>query len=225
MDISKFVKKYKLSQEDGVDLWKHKQSGKYILTHDACTKIANIENIHTLNIECLHSSDTSIRLLITMKKYVDDTEGETEITIGEANKENVKMSGGYLGCMAEKRGKDRAILKLINAYEHGVASEVEADDYKYQDKSENVKEQIDINEHQDIVKIETLKGVEIVDDMKITFGKNKDKMVSECDLGYLDWLSNKATLDFITDDNDRNAYKRCAKYFHYKIAGEEAITF
>ena len=130
MEIHEFVKKYKLSQKEGVDIWKHKQSGKHILTHDACTKIANIENIYTDNIECLHSSDSSIRLLITMIKKEDGDSCKKEVTIGEASKENVKMSGGYLGCMAEKRGIDRCVLKLINAYEYGIFSEVEADDFK-----------------------------------------------------------------------------------------------
>ena len=37
--------------------------------------------------------------------------------------------------MAEKRGIDRCVLKLINAYEYGVYSEVEADNFK---KDKNV---------------------------------------------------------------------------------------
>ena len=36
---------------------------------------------------------------------------------------------GYWWAMAEKRGKDRVILKLINAYERGIYSESEADDW------------------------------------------------------------------------------------------------
>ena len=36
----------------------------------------------------------------------------------------------FFGAMAEKRGKDRAILKLINAYEYGIYSDVEADSFK-----------------------------------------------------------------------------------------------
>ena len=34
--------------------------------------------------------------------------------------------------MAEKRGIDRCVLKLINAYEYGIKSEEEADDFKQQ---------------------------------------------------------------------------------------------
>ena len=32
--------------------------------------------------------------------------------------------------MAEKRLKDRLVLKIINAYEYGIYSDVEADDFK-----------------------------------------------------------------------------------------------
>ena len=35
--------------------------------------------------------------------------------------------------MAEKRGRDRCVLKLIKAYEWGIYSEEEADDFKKQE--------------------------------------------------------------------------------------------
>lgn len=223
MEIHEFVKKYKLSQKEGVDIWKHKQSGKHILTHDACTKIANIENIYTDNIECLHSSDGSIRLLITMIKKEDGDSCKKEVTIGEASKENVKMSGGYLGCMAEKRGKDRAILKLINAYEHGIASEIEADDYQYQGVEKTIiknEESVKGDESNIDDIIEASNGVKVVDDIEITFGRNKGKMVSECDKKYQKWLST-SELDFKTFKNPDGSLKvdeikklnDCAKYY------------
>ena len=69
----------------------------------------------------------------------------------------------------------------------------------------------------DIVKASN--GVKVVDDMKVTFGKNKGKMMSECDKDYLDWLSKTATLDFIKDDNGQKdldrikKFKDCAAYY------------
>ena len=36
--------------------------------------------------------------------------------------------------MAEKRLKDRLTLKMINAYEYGVSSEVEADAFQREEK-------------------------------------------------------------------------------------------
>jgi hypothetical protein len=49
-------------------------------------------------------------------------------SIGEADNKNCKNL--YFGAMAEKRGKDRVILKLINAYEYGIYSDVEADNFQ-----------------------------------------------------------------------------------------------
>ena len=131
MEINEFVKKYNLSQKEGVDMWKHKQSGKYILTHDACEKIGNIENIKIIKIESLYQGDKISRFLVTMCKMDAETETclDTISSVGEADSFNCR-GNLYYGCMAEKRGIDRCILKLIHAYEHGVASEIEADSYE-----------------------------------------------------------------------------------------------
>ena len=53
-------------------------------------------------------------------------------TTGEANALN--CTAEYYMAMAEKRAKDRVILKLINAYEQGIYSDVEADDFQKHDK-------------------------------------------------------------------------------------------
>ena len=67
--------------------------------------------------------------LITMVKEDKDGNVIASITsVGEADNRNSKNN--YYGSMAEKRGIDRCVLKLINAYEYGVFSEVEADDFK-----------------------------------------------------------------------------------------------
>jgi hypothetical protein len=125
--LVEFVKKYDLSKEEGVDIWKCHNS--YILTHDAVTKVATIENIKIQKIESLHQDATSCRLLITMVKEDDDSCVVDCITsMGEADKGNSKNN--YYGCMAEKRGIDRCVLKLINAYEYGIYSDVEAEDFK-----------------------------------------------------------------------------------------------
>ena len=104
MNIKDLANKYKLEKDD---FWHHQQSGQWIITHNAVEKIAHIENVE----------------LVTMKL------GEKEIkTIGEADRKNCFSQ--YLGAMAEKRGVDRAVLKLINAYEYGISSEIEAEDFK-----------------------------------------------------------------------------------------------
>ena len=129
MNINTFIKKYSLTVD--VDCWLHKQSGKYILTHDAVEKIATIEEIEIDNIKVLNSEKDFVRFLVTMSIYNKETgESRSVSTIGEADKSNCMSN--YYGSMAEKRGIDRCVLKLINAYEWGISSEVEADDFKKQ---------------------------------------------------------------------------------------------
>ena len=125
MNISDLGKKYKLNGK--VDVWKCHNN--WILTHDAITKIAHMENIKLSKIESIYQSETSCRFLITMVK--EDKEGnviDSVTTVGEADTKNCKM--GYISSMAEKRGIDRAVLKLIKAYEWGVYSEIEAEAFK-----------------------------------------------------------------------------------------------
>ena len=125
MNMRDLFSKYSfLSKSEGVDFWKCHNS--YILTHDAITKIANYEKIELLSIESLVNTETCVRFLVTMQ----DKLGQKVITVGEATTQNSKNN--YYGAMAEKRGIDSAVLKLINAYEYGVYSEVEADDFKKQ---------------------------------------------------------------------------------------------
>jgi len=120
MNIKELAKKYDLVEGD---FWNHKQSGQWILTHDAVEKVATKEGIRLVNIETLNSETDLVRFLVTMVK------DEVTITsVGEADRNNCFSQ--YLGCMAEKRGVDRCVLKLINAYEYGISSEVEAEDFK-----------------------------------------------------------------------------------------------
>ena len=129
MNIKDIQKKYNLSLDD---FWEHKQSKSWILTHDACTKIGNQEGIELVDINVINSEPDLVRVLITMKK------GSVSITtFGEADRKN--CFNPYLAAMSEKRGIDRCILKLINAYEYGVYSEVEADAFdKKKSASKNI---------------------------------------------------------------------------------------
>mgnify|MGYP003152500388 CR=1 FL=1 len=93
---------------------------------------AVLERIKISKIESLYQSETACRFLVTMVKEDADNNVIDSITsVGEADKGNCKQN--YLACMAEKRGIDRCVLKLINAYQYGVYSEVEADDFKKQE--------------------------------------------------------------------------------------------
>ena len=153
MNIKELAKKYGLIEGD---FWNHKQSGQWILTHDAVEKIATIEGILMVNIETLNSEKDLVRFLITMAKG-----GDTITSVGEADDKN--CFSGYKGCMAEKRGVDRCVLKLINAYEYGISSEVEAEDFKkpayYQKTDNQIEKFADMLEHPyfDGIKKETKK--------------------------------------------------------------------
>ena len=138
MTSEQLIKKYSL--EDGIhkDYYKHFQSKKTVLTHRACEKIANIEGIRMKTIQILNSELTFARFLVTMTKLTSkgiNEEGQEEFietsisSIGEADKSNCKNV--YYGCMAEKRGIDRCVLKLIDAHEFAF-SEVDFADHNEQ---------------------------------------------------------------------------------------------
>ena len=140
MNIKDIQEKYNLSLDD---FWEHKQSKSWILTHDACTKIGNQEGVELVDINVINSEQDLVRVLVTMKK------GSVSITtFGEADRKN--CFNPYLAAMAEKRGRDRAILQLINAYEYGVYSEIEADDFK---KKESVSNDMTEDQRRHILKL------------------------------------------------------------------------
>ncbi len=122
MRIKELAKKYNLGKND---FWELKRGSKsmWIITHDAIEKIAIIENIQLTNFEVLNTEVDFARFLITMQKG-----DKSIVSIGEASTKN--CTSNYYGCMAEKRGIDRCVLKLINAYEYGIYSDVEADAFK-----------------------------------------------------------------------------------------------
>tara|TARA_Y100001938_G_scaffold7855_2_gene9615 strand:- start:3176 stop:3748 length:573 start_codon:yes stop_codon:yes gene_type:complete len=124
MKIKELQKKYNLQKSD---FWELPQNGTWILKHDAIEKIKTIENIQLDDWQVLNSETDLCRFLITMSM---DDEGVKRVvqTIGEADRKNCKAN--YLGSMAEKRAIDRAVLKLIRAYEYGIYSDSESDDFK-----------------------------------------------------------------------------------------------
>ena len=120
MNIKELSKKYNLTKED---YWQESRSKKWIISHDACEKIADMEGIIFGPPQILNSEQNFVRMVISGKK------GEVLMwSVGEADNKNCKNL--YFGAMAEKRGKDRVILKLINAYEYGIYSDVEADNFQ-----------------------------------------------------------------------------------------------
>ena len=162
---------------------------------------------------------------------------------------NKGFSGSELEC-CETSSVGRALGFLCIGIKHSIASADEVRNAMKKGKSSNInlndlkegnpkakenakklEEPVDEDNNLDEI-VESGVGMVVVDDMKVTFGKHKDKKVSECPLEYLDWLANKASLDFMKDrdtgqiDQERiDAFKKCAKYFHYHNTGKEAVTF
>ena len=170
MDIKQLADKYELTKDDFWEL--RRNSNKWIITHDACEKIAVQENIVFEPPQIINYTPTIITengekvqkvtkwgtqnwkpawagtcqrksgdVAMIITGYKQDNPDYKIWTTGEANGDNCTMN--YLMAMSEKRGKDRIILKLINAYEYGIYSDVEADDFAKHDKPPTEK-QIDM---------------------------------------------------------------------------------
>ena len=120
MKMKELAKKYNLTESD---YWKESRSKKWIITHDAVERIAKIENIIINPPQIVNSEKDMVRLIVVAKK------GDVVMWAdGEADTKNCKNL--YLFAMASKRAIDRVVLKLISAYEYGVYSDVEADEFK-----------------------------------------------------------------------------------------------
>tara|TARA_R100001460_G_scaffold72576_1_gene113333 strand:- start:1290 stop:1760 length:471 start_codon:yes stop_codon:yes gene_type:complete len=102
-----FAEKYGLSRDS---YWKHKQSGEWLITHEAVEKVAGIEGI-----TCKYQ-DVESRYDVCVAIKCIATRGDITIeSYGEASPQNCMSN--YYYAMAEKRGYDRAVLKLIDAYD------------------------------------------------------------------------------------------------------------
>tara|TARA_R100001594_G_scaffold35822_1_gene65395 strand:- start:365 stop:970 length:606 start_codon:yes stop_codon:yes gene_type:complete len=130
--IKKVAEKYKLklptSQKDmSGDFW---CIGKnYIIFHDSLTKIAKIEGIvfHKPQVEILYNDNNFFGVAMMGEAELD---GYKIWTSADSTKENTMAK--YYFNMAEKRLRDRQVLKLLDLYEYGLYSDVEADDFKKQ---------------------------------------------------------------------------------------------
>jgi hypothetical protein len=118
-----FMAKYKI---DSDEVWPVRP-GVFAIKHAALERVAAEQGITFMEPKPLEARgpDKCAALVITGKM------GErVEWSIGEAAPGNNKNAYPY--AMAEKRGKDRVVLKLLNA--HGkLYSEEEADDFKQRD--------------------------------------------------------------------------------------------
>ena len=128
--ITKIADKYKLSlpkspADKNADIW---CVGKnFILKHDALTRIAKVEGIifHQPQITEIKSDNKYYGFMMIGEAELD---GMKIWTTADSTKENT-MAKYYIN-MCEKRLRDRLTLKLLDLYEYGLYSDVEAEDFK-----------------------------------------------------------------------------------------------
>lgn len=138
--IEQLMKEHNVDIKSGI--WKHAQSGKTIVLHKALEQLATalgifFEQPQLVNVDQVEGYAAIIVTGYTPSKKDDEgkviEKGKSEWSFGEATPKNNKNP--YPLAMAEKRAKDRVILKLLGV--HGeVYSDVEADEFK---KSHNYK--------------------------------------------------------------------------------------
>ena len=133
-NIKAIAKKYNLNEEN--DFWTI--GDNWIITHDAVTKIADIENVEfdEPKVEIIHDTEAFYGVAMWGKGRIvrideDGNDFTKEVwTTADATRDNVRGKGGYFFNMCEKRWQDRLVLKLLSLYEYGLYSDVEADDFR-----------------------------------------------------------------------------------------------
>lgn len=123
-----FMKDYKIANDE---VWEVRRGGAWAVKHAALERVAVELGIKFDEPKVLEARgiDQCAALVVTGRMT-----DRTEWSIGEAAPGNNKNA--YPFAMAEKRAKDRVILKLINA--HGaVYSEAEADEFAEAPKRQN----------------------------------------------------------------------------------------
>lgn len=121
-DLKAILDRYGINYQDKSMLWDC--HGTLVLYHKAYEKIAAKEGI-TFDPPQVYESNGKEKIVSML--VVGHFKDRTEWSIGEAAPNNCKNSYPY--AMAEKRGKDRVIAKLVGLSEY-VYSEDEADDFK-----------------------------------------------------------------------------------------------
>lgn len=123
--LLKFMETYKV---DADEVWEVRTGGAWAIKHSALERIAaelNISFAPPVIVEG-RGADKIVAIVVTGKMG-----DRTEWSFGEASPSNYRTTekmAAYPYAMAEKRAKDRVILKMVNA--HGALySEDEADDF------------------------------------------------------------------------------------------------
>ena len=133
-EATELLKKHGLNSEKAY--WHHKQSGQWIMKHVYCELLATAEGITFLPPLIIEANtEANIAVVCVTGK---NRGGDETWSMGEASPSNYKQKGAnmqmYPWAIAEKRAKDRVILKLVGL--HGIVySDVEADDFNDSDNT------------------------------------------------------------------------------------------
>ena len=116
--LNNMAKKYGLNKSD---FWLHKQSGQWILSHDAVIKAAAKEGIQFVFEKWEDSPERKVMKVSAIRN------GDAPVEmIGECRVGAKGITADYAWSMAQKRGEDRAALRII-APGGGLYSEIEAE--------------------------------------------------------------------------------------------------
>lgn len=125
--IAEFMQKYGVASDE---VWPVPGGRSYAIKHSALERVAFQHNITFDMPQIIEADGANGVATMIVKGRLGEFE---QWSMGEASPKNCKNS--YIWSMAEKRAKDRVILKLLNV--HGaIYSEDEADDFKRQEKGD-----------------------------------------------------------------------------------------
>lgn len=105
--------KYDLAQDD---FWKIKQNGQWVCKHAALEVVAVKAKVEWLPPQIIEANAPSLVTSMIVTGRMGD---RVEWATGETNSTNYRVSGNqpaYPWAMAEKRAKDRVILKLVGIH-------------------------------------------------------------------------------------------------------------
>jgi len=128
--LKKFAQKYGLTKDH---FWKHKQSNQWILSHDAVIKASAAEGIQFVFEKWEDSPERKVMKVSAIRGQDAPVEMIGECRVGAKG-----ITADYCWSMAQKRGEDRAALRII-APGGGLYSEIEAEVFaKPQDEKQGL---------------------------------------------------------------------------------------
>jgi hypothetical protein len=119
--LQEIATKYLDGRKDA--FWQHKQSGQWLIKHRDLEIAAGKAGMAFDTPTIIEADSTKCVAMVIVGRWDD----KMEWSIGEASPKNTTQSYPY--AMAEKRAKDRVILKLFGIHGH-IYSEEESEEFK-----------------------------------------------------------------------------------------------